>query len=150
MVFSSTIFLFCFLPITLIGYYFLPGRSKNGFLLFMSILFYAYGEPKFVFVMLFCILGNYIAGRWIDNLKNKQLWKRRSALLVTIVFNLSVLFYCKYYDFFISNVNLLTGWELPLKHIVLPIGISFFTFQAMSYVFDLYQGKVAMQKTYLI
>lgn len=149
MVFSSTIFLFVFLPITLIGYYFLPARAKNFYLLLMSILFYAYGEPKFVFVMLLCILGNYIAGRGIECVREKELWIRRSVLILTIILNLSILFYCKYYDFFISNVNAVTGLEIPLRHIVLPIGISFFTFQAMSYVFDLYLGKVQVQKNLL-
>lgn len=115
----------------------------------MSIFFYAYGEPKFVFVMLLCILGNYIAGLIIEQTKEKSLFLRRCILLATVVFNLSILFYCKYYDFFVSNVNALTGLEIPLRHIVLPIGISFFTFQAMSYVFDLYLGKVSVQRNLL-
>ena len=149
MVFSSNIFLFIFLPFTLAGHFLMPRKGKNIFLLAMSLLFYAWGEPKVVLVMLASILFNWLMGILIDplpaeNPKNK--WPRRLLLILTLVGNLGMLFYYKYFDFFITNVNLLTGTTLPLRHIALPIGISFFTFQSLSYVLDLYMGKVTVQR----
>lgn len=162
MVFSSTIFLFTFLPITLFGYYLLDRRFKNGFLLLMSLLFYAWGEPKFVFVMIGSILVNYFFALLIDrNLKQAeklseytsgQRYKGRAKayLVLMVAANLSLFFIYKYLDFAIRNINALGGLlgaqPIPLRNITLPIGISFFTFQAMSYVFDVYNRKGAVQK----
>ena len=162
MVFSSTIFLFAFLPITLCGYYLLDRRFKNGFLLLMSLLFYAWGEPKFVFVMIGSILVNYFFALLIDrNLKQAeklseyttgQQYKGRAKayLVLMVAANLSLFFVYKYLDFAIRNINTLGGLlgaqPIPLRNITLPIGISFFTFQAMSYVFDVYNRKGEVQK----
>ena len=147
MVFSSTIFLFIFLPIVLLIYYILPKLSqKNIFLLFASLIFYAYGEPKFVLIMMLSIILNYFLGFIIEYSKKYSLIIRRLSLLLVVIVNVGLLFYYKYYDFFIENVNGIFGLELPLKHIILPIGISFFTFQIMSYQFDLYLNKVKLQK----
>ncbi len=146
MVFSSTIFLFMFLPATLLGYYLIRHELRNVFLLLMSLLFYAAGEPKFVFVMLLSIVANYLLGLLIWYSKNKTIWFQRVFLIFSLFVNLGILFYYKYYDFAIGNINSLFGSEVSLRHIVLPIGISFFTFQGMSYVLDVYLGKSEVQK----
>lgn len=146
MVFSATIFLFGFLPATLLGYYLIRRELRNVFLLIMSLLFYAVGEPKFVFIMMASIAANYLLGLLIWKSKDAGKILRRMILLLALVVNLGILFYFKYYDFAVSNVNQLIGSELPLRHIVLPIGISFFTFQGMSYVLDVYMGKSDVQK----
>lgn len=146
MVFSSTIFLFMFLPATLLGYYLIRHELRNVFLLLMSLLFYAAGEPKFVFVMLLSIVANYLLGLLIWYSKNKTIWFQRVFLILSLFVNLGILFYYKYYDFAIGNINSLFGSEVSLRHIVLPIGISFFTFQGMSYVLDVYLGKSEVQK----
>ncbi len=140
MLFSSGIFLFWFLPITILIYYAVPSRVWKNFWLFgMSLFFYAWGEPLFVFVMLFSILFNYAMGYLVNRISGyKHLQK---CTLVFMVFvNLSVFFVFKYLDFMIANMNAVFGTEIPPKHIALPIGISFFTFQAMSYVLDVYRN----------
>lgn len=145
MVFSSTIFLFFFLPLTLMGYYILPRKGRNTFLLLVSLFFYAWGEPNFILVMLFSIFMNYIFGLLVD--KYRKI-KNVSYLILTImtIFNISVFFIYKYLDFAISNVNHFLGFNIPLSNIILPIGISFFTFQAMSYVIDVYREHGKVQK----
>lgn len=147
MVFSSTIFLFVFLPFVLIIYFILPNiKAKNYFLLLSSLIFYAYGESNFVLIMIISIVINYIFGFIVAYSANKKLYIKRTILFITVLANVGLLFYYKYYDFFIENVNGIFGLNLPLKHIILPIGISFFTFQIMSYIFDLYLGKIKLQK----
>lgn len=147
MLFSSLIFLVIFLPGVLFIYFvLLRGRKvRNVFLLFASLFFYAWGEPRFILVMLVSIAGNYLFGLLVHRYRER---KRIPYLIIalSVIANLSLLFYCKYVDFFISNANLLFGLEWPLREIVLPIGISFFTFQAMSYVFDVYRGKGTVQR----
>ena len=143
MLFSSNLFLFLFLPAVLGCYYLLDKRIRNPFLLLASLVFYAWGTGKFVFIMVASILFNYAMAMALVRMQ-KQLW-RRLALTVTIALNLSLLFVYKYLDFFITNVNLL-GFDLPLQHITLPLGISFFTFQAMSYFLDVYMGRATVQK----
>lgn len=150
MVFSSTIFLFIFLPLILAGYFLIKENYRNIFLLLASLGFYAWGEPKFVFVMLISILINYTAGLSIYySKKHHNKWGNRIILFVGVMGNLIPLFYFKYFDFFISSVNGITGLNLPLKNIILPIGISFFTFQGMSYILDLYMDKVEVQKKFI-
>ena len=147
MVFSSTIFLFLFFPLTLAGYFLLKKEYRNIFLLLASLFFYAWGEPKFIFIMIASIFINYFCGLLIAYTKSKHgLIINRLVLALTVVLNLSFLFYFKYYDFFISTLNNITGLSIPLKQIILPIGISFFTFQGMSYTLDLYLGKTQLQK----
>lgn len=136
MLFSSNLFLFLFLPGVLGVYYLLGKRLRNSFLLLTSLIFYAWGTGKFVFMMMASALFNYLAALLLDALKESK-W-RKPALAVSVVINLSLLFVYKYLDFFITNINLL-GFGLPLQHIALPLGISFFTFQAMSYSMDVYQ-----------
>ena len=146
MVFSSTIFLFCFLPVTLAGYYLIRKELRNAFLLVMSLLFYAVGEPKFVFVMMASIIANYLLGLLLWKSRGSGKLLRRLFLLLALCVNLGILFYYKYFDFAVSNLNGIFGTSIALRHIALPIGISFFTFQGMSYVLDVYMGKSEVQK----
>ncbi|MCH1642338.1 MBOAT family protein [Paenibacillus timonensis] len=150
MVFSSTIFLFCFLPIVLIGYYLMKLEYRNAFLLIVSLFFYAWGEPKFVIVIILSILVNYIFGFLINICRIKySITVSRAVMIIGILANCGLLFYFKYFDFFILNVNYVTGLDLSLENIILPIGISFFTFQGLSYIIDIYLQKVQVQKNFL-
>ena len=144
MVFSSAAFLFAFLPLTLAGYYLLPKRFRNVFLTLASLLFYAWGEPKFVLVMLLSILVNYVLGLLV--VRRETPGYQRLILTIMVVVNLSLLFVFKYLNFTIENLNHLFSGAIPQTHITLPIGISFFTFQAMSYVFDVALGRGEVQK----
>lgn len=156
MVFSSVVFLSLFLPATLMGYYLIGVKRKrktvhNIWLLLVSLSFYIYGATKFVFIMLGLIFVNYCAALMISSVKNPTSKCRKWILAIDITINLLVLFIYKYLDFAILNINrifLLFGreYEIPLQNIVLPIGISFFTFQAMSYVIDVYRGDGKVQK----
>lgn len=138
MVFSSTIFLCFFMPIMIIGYYILPKKLKNIYLLLGSLFFYAWGEPKYVFIMLASIAGNYCFGMLVHALSGKDRL-RKLAIFVTVLYNLGILFYFKYFVFAVETVNELTGAGLTVPDIALPIGISFYTFQGMSYVIDVYR-----------
>lgn len=145
MIFSSEIFLFFFLPITFAGYYIVNTKLKNVFLLIMSIIFYAWGEPEFVFVLMFSIFVNYIWGLLAAKYRNGI--KGKIVIGLMVFFNVSLFFVFKYLDFTIDNINKLAGKDVfALKNISLPIGISFFTFQAMSYVIDVYRENGSVQK----
>lgn len=150
MVFSSLLFMFRFLPAVLILYYVLPKKCKNVVLLLFSLFFYAWGEPKYVFLMLCSITVDFFVGRAIEAAKGRgdvKAAKRR--LMVSVVYNLSVLGFFKYADFLIGSVNAVFGTALPLTGIPLPIGISFFTFQTMSYTIDVYRGVTTAQKSWI-
>ncbi|MDO4459491.1 MAG: MBOAT family O-acyltransferase [Clostridia bacterium] len=145
MVFSSAIFLLAFLPVTFILYYVLPGRmAKNVLLLLASLLFYSFGEPVFVFLMIFSVLLNYIFGLFAA----KGGTKGRAAVALAAVVNIGILCVFKYTDFIIGNINMIPGIKLPFTGIVMPIGISFFTFQALSYVVDTYRDNTLVQKNF--
>ena len=145
MVFSSTIFLCVYLPLVLLGYYICPKKGRNLFLLIASLVFYAWGEPKYVFLMIFSILINYVFGRLMD--KNRGRQKRMKLMLVlSVVIDLGLLSVFKYTDFIITNINAIFGANFDLLNIALPIGISFYTFQAMSYTIDVYRDDVRVQK----
>ncbi len=144
MVFSSAVFLFVFLPPTLAGYYLLPKRMRNVFLTAASLLFYAWGEPRFVLVMIFSILMNYGFGLLV--VRREDAGYQKWILTAMVTANLLVFFVFKYLNFTIQNLNYLVGGAIPQTHIPLPIGISFFTFQAMSYVFDVAWGRGTVQK----
>lgn len=150
MVFSSKVFLFYFLPIVLIGYYLLKRNRKasNLFLTLMSLLFYAWGEPKFVFVMMASIAANWLSGLWVDSMKQKGK-SAKPALIASVVFNLALLGVFKYLTFVLTNVRSWFGLTFAIPKIALPIGISFFTFQAMSYVIDVYRGDGKVQKNFI-
>lgn len=144
MVFSSLIFLVLFMPATILGYYLINPKFRNFFLLAMSLLFYFWGEPKFIVVMIISIIANYLFGLAVDKFRGKKTAK--IFLAGSVIWNVGIFFIYKYLDFTIKNINLLLGINIPLKHILLPIGISFFTFQAMSYVIDVYRGNGSVQK----
>lgn len=150
MVFSSSIFLFFYLPLVLLIYFLLKIKYRNAFLLVASLLFYAWGEPKFVFVIILSIFINYIFGLLIHYSQQKYSnFISKVVMLLGVIANCGLLFYFKYFDFFISSVNSITKLSFPLQHIILPIGISFFTFQGLSYVIDLYLKKVEVQNNLL-
>lgn len=148
MLFTSLIFVVCFLPAVLIIYY-IPLKKhrklQNFFLLLASLCFYAWGEPKFVFLLMLSIVVNWFFGLEVDRHRED---KKRSRLVIVImaVFNLSILYIFKYLMFTIDNVNRFFGTDFTVSKIILPIGISFFTFHAISYVIDIYRGKAAVQK----
>ncbi|MBP5459148.1 MAG: MBOAT family protein [Clostridia bacterium] len=156
MVFSSATFLAVFLPLTLLLYY-LVGvvwtknvTVKNGILLAASLVFYAWGEPVYIVLMLLSIGFNFVVGRDMDLAKSLGEAGRAKALLIAaMVFDLEVLGFFKYADFALENVNRLLDLSLSLPNLPLPIGISFYTFQILSYIIDLYNGKTAVQKNLL-
>lgn len=147
MVFSSTTFLFFFLPAVLLAYYVCPKKLRNGVLLFFSLLFYSWGEPVYIAIMLFSTVFDYINGILIGNFKSKHVNRWATAVLInSIVINLGILCFFKYSNFFLDNVNRAFHTSVPLLDIALPIGISFYTFQTMSYTIDVYRGDAAVRK----
>ena len=144
MVFSSMVFMCIFLPVVFILHCILPGiRLKNALLLLASVLFYAYGEPVYIILLFVSTLLNYFCACLIESSKYKKV-----ILTLAVICNLGILIVFKYTDFILGTVNTLTGLHLPLPQIRMPIGISFFTFQAMSYVIDVYRGTTKAQKNY--
>ncbi len=144
MLFSSIPFLYYFLPCTVLLYFLSPKRLKNFTLLLVSLFFYAWGEPVYVFLMAVSILQGYVFARLIGI--SQKVWAKKLWLILSLVVSLGMLGYFKYADFFIENFNAVTGLSLPLLRIALPIGISFYTFQILSYTVDVYRGDVAVQK----
>ena len=145
MVFSSLTFLFFFLPLAIGGYYCTPTKYKNFTLLIFSLLFYVWGEPKYILIMLFSSVVDFMHAKIIDN--NRGNIKSKLALISSIIINLSLLFYFKYTAFAIDSVNTLFGCDFLIPSIVLPIGISFYTFQTMSYSIDVYRGLAPVQNS---
>lgn len=145
MVFSSILFIFRFLPVAMIIYFLTPNKFKNLTLLIVSLIFYSWGEPKYLWVMLASIVVDYLVSRGIEkNRNNKNLCI--ILLSISIVFNLGMLFFFKYFNFFIENINNILGLSLKYVKITLPLGISFYTFQTMSYTIDVFLGKVKAEK----
>lgn len=142
MVFSSITFLFYFLPITLALYYILPKKCRNIVLLIASLIFYAYGEPIYVTLMILSIIFTYIYGLLIDKFKKYS----KIFLILSIYTSIGLLIYFKYTNFIIENINLWLSNKVDFINVALPIGISFYTFQMLSYIFDLYKGEVKVQK----
>ena len=143
MLFSSITFLYYFLPLTLVLYFTVPKAFKNTALLLASLIFYGWGEPKYVIWMALSILLGYGFGLLVEKYREKRAGKAICALSVGI--SLAFLVYFKYVDFFIQNVNAVTGLQLSLLRLVLPIGISFYTFQVISYTVDVYKGERAQR-----
>lgn len=149
MVFSSLLFTFFFLPAVMLIYFLAKDKYRNYILLAASLIFYGYGEPKFVFIMLASIMINYGFALRIDRIRSSRN-KVRFLLVFDVAVNLGILFVFKYLDFAISATNQVIGTSFQIKNIALPIGISFFTFQALSYVIDVYRGQVEVQKNPLL
>ena len=153
MLFSSTTFIYLFFP-TVLFLYFIVLRNhlklQNIMLLGVSLFFYAWGEPEFALIMILSIVVNYVFGLLIHNAQEKEKPKNaKTVLVLTVVFNLTILFIFKYLNFSVKTINDIFGSSIPVPGIALPIGISFFTFQAMSYVIDVYRGDGAVQKNVL-
>ncbi len=147
MVFSSIVFLYIFLPIMLLIYFIVPKKLKNAVMIFASLLFFAWGEIRYIFIMLLLAVMDFWCGKKITQFyENRE--KRKLYLYINIVTNLLILFFFKYADFVINSINQLTGLELPLLNIPLPIGVSFNTFQSISYVIDVYRGTVKCEKNF--
>ena len=153
MVFSSSTFLMAFLPLTLLLYYGVGVALtknvtvKNCILLLASLVFYAWGEPVYIVLMLLSILFNFAAGRVIDSaLSDGRTGLAKFQFIADVVYNLAVLGFFKYADFVVDNINGLFGAHIPPLELPLPIGISFYTFQILSYIIDLYTGKIRVQK----
>jgi len=155
MLFSSLVFLLLFLPLCLIIYHTLPKKKliyRNIFLLAVSLIFYAWGGTWYFLLMMSVITVNYLGALWISNnlknvnTENENQSKKNSKFIIVLLANLGVLFYFKYFNFFISIIALITSRNINIFEVLLPIGISFYLFQAMSYVIDVYNGKVNMQK----
>lgn len=143
MLFSSITFIYYFLPVVLVLYYITPRKWKNVVLFLSSLVFYAWGEPKYVFLMVGSVLIGYIAGLCMD-------WRyKKVVLVVSIGLCLLALIYFKYTNFFVNNINIVLQTQLPLLKIVMPIGISFYTFQIISYMIDVYRGQVEKQRNFL-
>ena len=148
MVFSGIPFLYYFLPCVLLAYFVMPKKGRNFVLLISSLIFYAWGEPVYVFLMLFSIIIGYLTGILLEK-SMKKAWRIMTPgrMLIGSVFLFVAAFvYFKYTDFFIANINGITGSKIPLLKIALPIGISFYTFQIISYLVDVYRGEVPAQK----
>jgi len=158
MVFSSQIFIFGFLPIALVAYFLLGnplskflGKSiKNYILLFLSLVFYAWSGAKFIPLLLISVLINYLCGIAIDSFKNKATLNKgalsKLALTVGVLFNLLILFYYKYFNFSASTFNRIFNTSISIMDIALPLGISFITFQGISYIVDIYRGDAISNK----
>lgn len=149
MVFSSTIFIFGFLPLLVAVYFVAREKARNYILLLFSLIFYAWGGPKFLLVMVLVVLIDYVMAIGIDYFKNKK-WiaASKACLIFSILSNIGILGFYKYTKFLLQNIKMLFHWEIAIPDIILPIGISFFTFQALSYVIDVYKQDAEVQKNF--
>lgn len=143
MVFSSLSFLFLFLPAVLLVYFAVPRQGKNAVLFVFSLLFYAWGEPIYVLLMLFSTALDYTCGRLVEKYRGTK--KQKIGLLISVITNLGLLCLFKYSDLLITTVNSIFGCTIPTLNLPLPIGISFYTFQTMSYTIDVYRGEAKVQ-----
>ena len=148
MVFSSLIFLFAYLAVTLVLYYVVPFKARNAVLFAVSLVFYGWGEPKYIVVMLFSILVAYIFGFFVGKYRESAPKKARTYLIVSVILNLCALLFFKYANFFIEDLALIPGLGglEPIEGLKLPVGISFYTFQIMSYTIDVYRGDARVQR----
>ena len=147
MIFSSIFFLYVFLPITLLIYFLMPKPGRNVVLLIVSLIFYAWGEPIYIFLMIFSIVFNYLTGIELEYYQETEDWKKEQfCFWLSVAVNLGLLGFFKYYGFLMENLNGILPFQIPYKELPLPIGISFYTFQTLSYVIDVYRGNVRAQK----
>ena len=151
MVFSSLIFLFVFLPITLVLYYIVPKPLKNPVLILCSLIFYAWETPQYLVLMLFSVVFNYCAGLELDDLHQRGKPKAAKwVMIAVVVMNLFLLGFFKYSGFLVENLNHIPGVALTAAKVALPVGISFYTFQVLSYVFDVYRQNVPVQRNFVL
>ena len=147
MVFSSTIFLFIYLPVALILYYSMPGqKTKNIMLALLSVLFYAWGEPVWAILLILSAVLHFACGWMIERFRGKP--QAKAAVVASIVISIGLLVFFKYANFIVGNLNAITGLHLPETKVKLPIGISFYTFQTLSYSIDAYKGNVKVQRSF--
>ncbi|MFT3985062.1 MAG: MBOAT family O-acyltransferase [Lachnospiraceae bacterium] len=146
MIFSSLLFLFWFIPVFFTVYYIAPKRFRNLVLFLGSIVFYAWGEPKYLVLLFLSVFVNYAAGRLLAHFDGSRLLQKL-CLILAVIFDFGMLFFFKYSNFFIENYNRLAGSSLSLINVTLPLGISFYTFQIVSYIADLYCGKIKAEKS---
>ena len=145
MIFSNIFFMFRFLSVVLLIYYIVPYKYKNGIITIASLIFYSWGEVKYFPIMIASTVVDFFSSQYIEKHRG-DIKKMRRGLACSMIFNLGCLIFFKYTDFFISNINNFTGTSIPLLRIPLPLGISFYTFQTMSYTIDVYRGKVPAEK----
>lgn len=148
MVFSSIFFIFCFLPVFMLIYYLVPGKLRNIILLAGSLIFYAWGEPVYVILMLFSSVFNYYMGMELEKSEDGSPGKRGN-LIFTIIINLGILVFFKYCGFLLDSVGNLAGITIPHPELSLPVGLSFYTFKNLSYIFDIYMRKIDAQHNFL-
>lgn len=146
MVFSGPVFILFFLPAVILSYYLVPKRGRNVVLFFSSLVFYGWGEPKYILLMLVTVLFGYLSGVFMAHAKKER--TRKQILILTILFDLGILGFFKYAGFFASNLNAI-GIHVPIITIALPLGISFYTFQTLSYTVDVYRKEVQYQPRFL-
>lgn len=145
LVFSSLIFIFVFLPVVILAYYIVPRSMRNLVFLLASLVFYAWGEPIYILIMLFSTVFDYLNGLAIDKYRDHR-YIAKIVLINSLIVNLGILGFFKYSDFVLNNINLLFSLSIPLKNLPLPLGISFYTFQTLSYTIDVYLDKVPVQR----
>ncbi len=146
MLFSGITFLYAFLPVTLAAYFAVPKKAKNFVLLIASLIFYFFGEPVYTLLLIFSSISDYLHSLYIEKHRGEK--KAKTALISSIIINLAMLGFFKYTDFFIGVVNGILGTQIPLLNVPLPIGISFFTFQTMSYTIDVYRGRAKCERNF--
>ncbi len=149
MVFSSILFLFLYLPVTLAVYYLVPARWRNVWLFAVNLVFYGWGEPVYILLMVFSICLNYVSGLLIGKHRDTDRKKARRVLVVNTVLNLAMLFFFKYFDLMARTLSAIPGVDIPTLGLSLPIGISFYTFQTMSYPIDVYRGDGHVQRNFI-
>ena len=149
MVFSSILFMFLYLPVVLAVYYLVPVRYRNVWLFAVNMVFYGWGEPVYILLMVFSICLNYASGLWIGKFHQTDRRKAKTVLTVNTVLNLGLLVFFKYFDLIAGTINAVTGLHIPMLELTLPIGISFYTFQTMSYPIDVYRGESAVQRNFI-
>ena len=147
MVFSSVVFLYIFLPVMLLMYFAAPKKLKNLIMILASLVFFAWGEIRYIFIMLILAIMDFLCGKGIDKNSNNRK-KQKLYLFIDVGVNLLILFFFKYADFIIANINAIFNINLPLWNIPLPIGVSFNTFQSLSYIIDVYRGTVKCEKSF--
>jgi alginate O-acetyltransferase complex protein AlgI len=148
MVFSSILFMFIYLPVVLTVYYIVPSKWRNIWLFIVNLVFYGWGEPVYIVLMVFSICVNYISGRLVDKHRADDRKARRFLILNTVI-NLALLVFFKYFDLLAGTISMIPGISIPTLGLTLPIGISFYTFQTMSYPIDVYRGDADVQKNFI-